>query len=184
MYGTNAADYPGAVWDGLSPTRTDPKIDRGGNEIEDWEQIVAEMIAVQTELWNLKYVATTNKNASTLPPGTPVYFLAAGTGVDRADANGTAPISCFAGLTVASAAADAAVNIQRRGRLTLTTAEWDAAAGTTGGLAAGKEYYLSGTVGVLTVTVPATTGDHVISVGVAISATELDIDPRYRRVSA
>lgn len=183
MYGTNTAQYPGAVWDGLSPSRADPKIDRGGGDIEDWEQAVAEMIAVQTDLRALKYWTTTNKNASTMIPGCPVYALAAATGVDRADANGTAPIPYVIGLATASAAADAAVIVQKVGLLTLTTAQWDAAAGTTGGLTAGKEYYLSGTVGVLTSTVPATTGDHIVTVGIALSTTVLDINIKYRRIS-
>lgn len=178
----NTASYPGAIWTGSSPVRQDLTVNRGP-DTEDWEQIVAELIATQTDLYNLKYWSTTNKNASTMIPGCPVYALAAGTGVDRADANGTAPLPYVVGLNTASAVTDGAAIIQKAGRLTLTTAEWDAAAGTTGGLVAGKEYYLSGTVGVITSTVPATTGDHIVSIGIAISTTVLDINVKYRRIS-
>lgn len=181
MY-NNTAGFPTAVWAGLSPVRLDPTVNRGP-DTEDWEQIVAELIATQTEINRIKYLSTTNKNASTMIPGCPVYALAAGTGVDRADANGTAPLSYPIGLNTASVAADGAALVQKVGWLTLTTAEWDAVASTSGGLVAGKEYYVSGTVGLITSTVPATTGDHIVSVGIALSTTVLDIKIQYRRIS-
>ena len=45
----NDPDYPASVWDGLSPRRTDRKVN-AEPEYEDWDQITAELIATQTEL--------------------------------------------------------------------------------------------------------------------------------------
>lgn len=49
--GKATADFPGAVWDGSSITRADPvvNIDKAP-DFEDWDQMTAEMIAVETEL--------------------------------------------------------------------------------------------------------------------------------------
>jgi hypothetical protein len=62
------------------------------------------------------------------------------------------------------------------GIISATTEQWDAVAGTTGGLVAGTKYFLSSTdAGKITSTAPTTTSELVVLIGVAISTTELDL---------
>jgi hypothetical protein len=67
------------------------------------------------------------------------------------------------------------VNVQYGGILTLgTTEDWDAIAGTSGGLTPGAPYYLSATTaGLLTATPPGSGGEFVAPVGVALSPVSL-----------
>jgi hypothetical protein len=75
-----------------------------------------------------------------------------------------------------SIATTASGNILVDGVLTATTAQWDAVAGTTGGLTPGTVYFLgAATAGTLTSTAPSTTGQFVVRVGRAISSTKLDL---------
>lgn len=117
-------------------------------------------------------VARTNANAGALVIGTPVYASAAGA-MDKAGAT-TVSLSKVIGL-VQQASISAATSgfIQADGVLTATTAQWDAVAGTTGGLVFGTIYYLSATAGLLTATAPVASGSYVLRVGVALSTTEL-----------
>ena len=103
----------------------------------------------------------------------PVYVSAANT-CDKASASAsaTARIIGFAQDAIASAAAGF---IQTDGILSGTTGEWDAVAGTTGGLSAGTPYFLSSTAGLITATAPVASGSYVVKVGTAISTTELEI---------
>lgn len=109
---------------------------------------------------------------STLVAGSPVY--ASGTDAcekARANAGGTSRVI---GLTAEGITSAASGVVQTNGVLTLTTAEWDAAFGTTGGLAADTTYYLSpGTAGLGTGTCPTTVGQYVVILGIALSTTEL-----------
>lgn len=85
---------------------------------------------------------------------------------------GDAAVQCL-GLAIAGAANGADVKVQYDGVLTLTTAQWDAIAGTSGGLAGGIIYYVSqSTAGDLTSTAP-TTGQHSIQVGVGLNSTQM-----------
>lgn len=108
--------------------------------------------------------------AATLIAGQPVYESSA-TDVDKAAANADATSKCI-GLAKAAIAAAASGTIQTSGVITLTTGEWDAVCGTTGGLAGGTQYYLSSTAGLLTSTAPSTTGYYVLPVIVGLSSTE------------
>jgi len=111
--------------------------------------------------------------AATLVALTPVYVSAANAcNKASASASATARIIGFAQDAIASAAAGF---IQTDGILSGTTGEWDAVAGTTGGLAAGTAYFLSGTAGLITATAPTASGSYVVKVGTAISTTELEI---------
>lgn len=103
----------------------------------------------------------------------PVYISAANT-FNKAAANaaGTAKVLGFAQDAINSAAAG---YIQTDGILSGTTGEWDAVAGTTGGLTAGTEYFLSATAGFITDTAPSSAGNYVAKVGIALSTTELEI---------
>ena len=180
----NAPNFPASVWNGSTPVRSsDRQIDRVP-DFEDWDQMVAEVIAMQTEARKQKYINLANGSGGAIIAGAPVYELANGTGFGKADCNGATVLSQVVGLTSIATASLATTDVCKRGPHTLTTAQWDAVAGTTGGLAAGVEYYLSGTAERITATRPATTGDHIISLGIALSSTVLDIDIKYRGVSA
>lgn len=68
------------------------------------------------------------------------------------------------------------VRVQFSGPLTLTTAQWDAITGGSGGLTTSDAYYLAvgGTAdGRLTVTRPSGSGDAIVQVGVALNRTTL-----------
>jgi len=177
----NTAQYPAAQWDGSSPSRAaDNGIDRHP-DFEDWDQMVAEMQAVQAEIDKGKYLtAVPNPTGGAVAPGKAVYLLANGTGIALADANGTAPARNVCGLVASGATAIAvAANIIQDGDLTLTTAQWDTVTGDSGGLVPFTEYYLSGSAGAVTKTVPATTGDTDIVVGVAKTATTMNVRVRH-----
>lgn len=62
--------------------------------------------------------------------------------------------------------------VQTDGKITATTAEWDAVTGQTGGLTPGSVYYL-GAIGGLTVT-PVITG-YLTRLGIAVNSTDLEI---------
>jgi hypothetical protein len=81
------------------------------------------------------------------------------------------------GLVLATANDTDPVEVQVDGIFEATTGEWDAVTGQTGGLTEGEQYYLSpDTAGELTVNAPDSWGEFVVPVGVALSATELDIE--------
>lgn len=125
-------------------------------------------------------VSLTNDEASPVVIGAPVYMDAAdGFKKAKADAGGTAlPIGLVAQTSITNAVAGI---VGVSGVLTATTAQWDAVAGTTGGLAFGVRYYLSAaTAGILTPTAPTTVGQYVVEVGIALSTTELKIDIQKR----
>ncbi len=177
----NVADYPAAVWDGLSPRRVDRETD-AAPEYEDYDQITAEVVATQTELdrveaarldqFNLNAVAD---NAGAVLAGTVVYLKAAGTFAD-ADADGAAALRVGIGVLKTGGADSLPYDIALAGsRLTLTTAEWDAAGPTTGGLTIGLKYYLSDAAPgqLLETTPPASVGDTLLLVGIGLSATEM-----------
>lgn len=115
--------------------------------------------------------------AATLIAGNVVYSSAANTvNKAKADASGTV----FAiGLATAAINSAASGIVQFNGIVTLTTAQWDAAFGTTGGLTFNTTYYLSAaTAGLGTTTVTTTAGQYVLILGKAISTTEFDLDIR------
>lgn len=110
---------------------------------------------------------------ATVVKGCPAYISAAGAfNKANAAAAGTAKVIGFAAAGISSASSG---SIQTDGILACTTGEWDAVAGTTGGLAAGTEYYLAATAGLISATAPSGSGNYVVKVGTAISTTELEI---------
>ncbi len=164
--GRVAADFPSQVWDGSAPGRVDR--DQLRAEVGDVDQLYAEMVAVQEMFIH----SAVNANAGALVAGCPLYIKSDGT-CDKGDANGSGIIRISVGLSIGAVAIAGTAKIQVAGILTLTTAEWDAVAGTTGGLSPGSTYYVSGTAGALTATKPATTGDTQLRAGVALSSTKL-----------
>lgn len=120
-------------------------------------------------------VDLTNGEAVSVPPGTPAYISAAATFMKaKADVAATGRVI---GLTIAAIGAGSSGVVQTGGVLELTTAEWDAIAGTVGGLSFNVPYYLdAATAGKLTATPPSTTGQVVQQVIVGISPTQAKVD--------
>lgn len=115
----------------------------------------------------------TNGNAGAIVIGTPVYSSAAST-VDKARANVVGTTNVIGLVSDTSIAAAGTGGILTNGVLAATTGQWDAVAGTAGGLTRDVIYYLSGaTAGLLTSVPPSTVGQFVIRVGIAISTTEM-----------
>lgn len=106
-------------------------------------------------------------------PGQPGYVVAA-TGLaalSRANAADTANV---VGLAVQAAATNDPVYLRYSGPVKLTTAQWDAIAGTEGGLTINAFYYLSSVAaGFITSTAPVATGTFQTGVGIAIAADTL-----------
>lgn len=110
---------------------------------------------------------------STLIAGQAVY-ASSSTQVDKAAANADATAKPV-GLATAAITSAASGSIQTSGVITLTTGQWDALCGTTGGLTVGTAYFLSATAGLLTATAPTTSGHYVVPVIVALSPTEASV---------
>jgi len=90
----------------------------------------------------------------------------------RANAANTSNV---AGLASSSGEYPGYVNVQAAGPLTLTTDQWDARTGQTGGLTPQAIYYLSAaTPGALTTT-PPSNPNYITPVGFAMSATTMMI---------
>lgn len=106
-------------------------------------------------------------------PGQPGFVvLATGlAGLSRGNAAGTAPV---AGIAVQAAAIGDPVYLRYSGPVTLTTDQWDAIAGTEGGLVVNDYYYVSSAAaGFLTSTKPSAGGTFATAVGLAIAAGTL-----------
>ena len=124
----------------------------------------------------IEVLTQTNGEATPIAIGTPVYSSAADT-VKKAQANASGTVEIVGLVKSTSINASAAGSIQTSGVLAATTAQWDAVAGTTGGLTFGTVYYLDpATAGKITSNAPYTAGQYVVRIGKAISTTELLID--------
>lgn len=119
-------------------------------------------------------ITLTNGEATAFIVGNVVYSSATGT-AKKAQANALAT-SRVVGLTLTATAAAGSATIQTGETVTLTTGQWDALAGTTGGLTFGTPYFLSAaTAGLLTPTAPSTTGQQWVQVGIGLSTTQMEI---------
>lgn len=114
--------------------------------------------------------------------GNVVYADAAGS-VDLAQANASGTSKPI-GLSPAAVVATNPGDVQTDGVLTLTTGEWDAVTGETGGLTANAKYFLDdATAGMLLQDDNLTSlavGDFVVVIGKGLSTTELLIDIESR----
>lgn len=110
--------------------------------------------------------------AGSMTPGTPIYVSAAATMKKaKADSASTGRVLGLTINTVAPATSDMIVTAGDIVRL--TTVQWDAVCGTTGGLAFDVPYYLSAaTAGMMTSTPPNVAGQVVQQVIVGVSPTE------------
>jgi hypothetical protein len=114
----------------------------------------------------------TNDEVGALIQGN-VMYADANDGVKKAQAN-AAGTSKPIGIATAATGAGASGSFVISGVVTLTTGQWDAAFGTTGGLVFNTIYYLSAaTAGLGTATAPSTVGQYVVELGIALSTTEL-----------
>lgn len=121
-----------------------------------------------------------NGNAGAIVIGTPVYASANNT-VDKAKGDAVATVNVVGLVAETSIASAATGGIQMDGVLSATTGQWDAVAGTTGGLTRDVIYYLSAaTAGLLTSTAPTVAGQFVVQVGIGISTTEMRISVESR----
>ena len=112
----------------------------------------------------------TNANGSAIVICEPVFKNSTANQVDKAKADAFSTTQVLGLVFDTSIASAAAGSIVIEGQLTATTGQWDAIAGTSGGLAAGTIYYLSaGTAGRLTATAPSTAGQFVVPVVLGIS---------------
>ncbi len=118
---------------------------------------------------------------STVIAGEPVYIDGASS-VDQAQANASGT-SEVVGLASAAVTAASTGTVIFNGTVTLTTAEWDAVAGTTGGLTAGTKYYLSdATAGRIVdqASIPTVATRFVVELGEALDSTDLLVQIRRR----
>ena len=118
----------------------------------------------------------TNDNAGTIVIGSPVYVKSNGhVDLAKANASGTTRV-CGLVFDAAGIATTVAGNVIIDGTMTATTGQWDAVAGTSGGLTPGTIYYLSAaTPGVLTSTAPSAATQFVMAVGIALSSTQMEL---------
>lgn len=115
------------------------------------------------------------------PVGTPITTTTGSTlygpAVIRAAGTATQNAAICIGILIAVDRVDlpntrARAFVQLRGTVALTADEWDAVAGTSGGLVASEGYWLDAP-GHLASSPPGTSGDFVSMAGVALSATQL-----------
>lgn len=127
---------------------------------------------IRAEAFNL-----TNGEATPVVIGAPVYmFGAASFKKAQANAAGTAKV---VGLVAASPSIANGVSgsVVLDGTVSLTTAQWDAITGGSGGLVFDTKYYLDpATAGKLTSTAPTTVGQLVVEVGIAMSTVDLKLN--------
>lgn len=125
-------------------------------------------------------IQQTNNESGAIVIGMPVYNDGNDTVKKaKADASGTSKVM---GLVSDASITNGVVGaIATEGILKATTTQWDAVAGTTGGLTAGTYYFLSPTTaGNITSTPPTTAGQYNVCLGVAISTTELKLKIKDR----
>ena len=94
------------------------------------------------------------------------------TSVAKASGVSTQAAATCAGLMTVLGGAGVPSTVQYDGIVTLTHAQWDAFAGTTGGLTASEVYFLS-TSGTLDTVPPATPGEWSSQVGIGLNSTQM-----------
>lgn len=113
-----------------------------------------------------------NGDSVILLPGMPLATAVAAGQVRRGDATSTATASIL-GLATTSADLTLPVVGQSDGKIELSTAQWDAVTGGSGGLVPGARYYLDVAPGMITTTPPSAPGTSVTALGRALSSTDL-----------
>lgn len=106
------------------------------------------------------------------PPVVGTVVVGTGTGLQITPAINSGTAADAAAVGVIAAYASGAPVVQSAGIATLTTAQWDAVTGGSGGLTPGTPYYVAGTSGHLTSARPSSP-TLIAQVGIAISTTQL-----------
>ncbi len=120
--------------------------------------------------------SATNSEVGAIVCGTPVYSFSAGT-VKKGQANAAGTAKVLGLMLDASTAAAAIGVVAMDGLLTLTTAQWDAVTGGSGGLVFNTDYFLDpATSGKITSTPPTTVGQLLVYIGTAMSTVDLMLD--------
>lgn len=118
---------------------------------------------------------TNGESSAAIVIGMPVYAFASDS-VKRAQANAKSTSRLVGLVYDVTIAAGATGAIAESGILVATTGQWDAVAGTTGGLVFNTDYFLDpATPGKLTSTPPTSVGQCNVLAGRAASATEMHI---------
>lgn len=122
-------------------------------------------------------ISLTNDEVSPVVIGAPVYSDAAG-GFKKAKADASGTSNCIGLVNKSPSITNGVAGpVAVEGIVVLTTGQWDAVAGTTGGLTFNTRYYISQTTsGTLTATPPSTAGQYVQCVGIALSTTTLKLE--------
>ena len=140
--------------------------------------VVRQMAAtdvLDVQLNEVDFITADNGEIGAVGIGTPVYVSAADT-VLNALANALSTSEIIGLVVDISVAPGDPARILTDGRITATTAQWDAVSDEIGGLAAGSVYYLDPTTaGKLTKIAPTAEGEVVVRVGKALSSTTLEI---------
>lgn len=138
------------------------------------QKLIAPSLSFSIDSVNL--VSRQNKAIVDLSAGMLVCADTASSGIIQALAT-SASRQKVIGLAKTAIEVDGFGLIQIADVLKLTTAEWDAVTGDSGGLTAGARYFLSAaTTGKMSVTPPSTDGQYIVRVGWALSTTEFQID--------
>lgn len=189
----NSSGFPAAVWDGLGPNRSSLKEDRRP-DYEDYDQLVAEVRAIQTFLStavpysalgsNPGTVVLTNTQGTTMVPGQIVYVHTDGT-VKLCDTDGAGILRDGIGIVEVGGATAGPVTVRFAGLIELSLAQWDAVGTDAMGLDPGVTYFASDVAGeILAAPGPATTGDTLLRVGIALTATQMLLRLDYSGLTA
>jgi hypothetical protein len=121
-------------------------------------------------------VTMLNGGAVNALPGEAVKISAAGTvQLAQADSLAHGAVVGVAGALIAPASSG---SITAVGLVTLTTVQWNAVTGGSGGLTSGSLYFLDPSYpGHLTVTAPSVAGQVIVSIGRALSTTQMMVIP-------
>lgn len=104
-----------------------------------------------------------------------VVYCSGASAATKARANGS-PQAFAVGLCQSALTSGIAGNVQLNGVLTLTTSQWDAITGQSGGLTSNATYYLDPTTaGLMTSTCPTAAGQYIVITGRALSTTDFQI---------
>lgn len=114
--------------------------------------------------------SATNKQGSSIAAGSPCATHSSGVGAVLASASNDTRVAV--GLTIGDAADQSAIRVQTSGPFTLS--DWTQSTGAATLVAKGR-YWLDIVAGMLTTTPPASVGNIVQLIGVAVSADTLDI---------
>ncbi len=181
------ASYPAKVWDGNTPNNPNRTVNAAPNA-NDWNQMISELIASQVKcdtneaaalafevlrVADREFTAVAD-NSAVVIAGAPVYMKTAGTIAYSIASGGSVVAKNPIGLLKTGGADSLSYVSQSSGIMVLTTGEWDAVTGDSGGLTPGAKYFLDASpAGRLVTVAPAASGEWVIRIGVGLSTTQL-----------